>query len=223
MAAEKASSGVKKKDERIRNYASVVYPDSAPENWLDILKEKKVPIFVSPLHDKDINADGSPKKPHFHVMWLNEGKKSDDQAREFFAAVNAVGLEKVISLRGYARYLCHLDNPEKAQYSISDVVSLGGADYYGAISLVTDKYKAISEMKDFCERYDIVSFYLLDRYAQNYRSDWARVLADNSTLHMKEWLQSRKWSRDNHYMQIFDPETGEVVFDFGSSYENVKE
>ena len=59
----------KKKDERKRNYATLVYPDSAPENWQEILSELKVPVFISPLHDKDVNADGKPKKPHYHFFY----------------------------------------------------------------------------------------------------------------------------------------------------------
>lgn len=44
--------------ERTRNFATVVYPESAPENWERILEEHCVPAFISPLHDKDIDAEG---------------------------------------------------------------------------------------------------------------------------------------------------------------------
>ena len=37
---------------RFRNFATIVYPESAPEGWLDILDEECVEAFVSPLHDK---------------------------------------------------------------------------------------------------------------------------------------------------------------------------
>lgn len=192
--AEKKSTAKKKKDDRIRNYATVVYLDSAPENWLDILRESKVPIFISPYHDKDLNANGEPKKPHYHVMWLNEGKKSEEQAREFFSTFGGVGLEKVISVRGYARYLCHLDNPEKAQYSVDEVQCLGGADYFGSINLVTDKYKAIGEMIDYCVENQVYSYSNLLIYCRNERYDWFRVLCDNGTVVMKEFLKSLDWT-----------------------------
>ena len=42
---------------RTRNYATVVYPESAPENWLSILSDSHVPCFVSPLHDLDLNPN----------------------------------------------------------------------------------------------------------------------------------------------------------------------
>lgn len=200
---------------RYRNFSTVVYPESAPEKWMDILADQKIPAMVSPLHDKDINPGGEVKKPHHHVIFAFEGVKTLDQVEEIIKLIGGVGCEVIKSLRAYTRYLCHLDNPDKAQYSQEEVRTFGGIDYYQITELAIDKYKAIWEMKDFCERYDIVSFYLLDRYAQQYRPDWSRVLADTSTLHMKEWLMSRKWSRDMGMMVIVDPSTGEVAFDFG--------
>lgn len=45
----------KKKDSRTRNWSFIVYPESAPNNWREILQEEMTPFAVSPLHDKDIN------------------------------------------------------------------------------------------------------------------------------------------------------------------------
>lgn len=201
---------------RFRNFATVVYPESAPENWLELLGEQKVPVMVSPLHDKDKNPTGEDKKPHYHVLYAFEGVKTEEQVKQLVKEIGGTGLEIVKSLRAYARYLCHLDNPDKAQYNETDIRQFGGADYYSITELAVDKYKAIWEMKDFCEQYNINSFYLLDRYAQQYRPDWSRVLIGSSTLHMKEWLQSRKWSIDMGMVQIVDPATGEVAFDLGA-------
>ena len=39
----------------------VVYPESAPENWRTILDETFMRWVESPLHDKDVNADGEIK------------------------------------------------------------------------------------------------------------------------------------------------------------------
>lgn len=47
---------------RTRNYATVVYPESAPADWIRLLQEQCVPALISPLHDKDLNTDGTPKK-----------------------------------------------------------------------------------------------------------------------------------------------------------------
>ena len=47
-----------KEDTRSRLWVFVAYPESLPENWLDIIADWHVPCCISPLHDKDINADG---------------------------------------------------------------------------------------------------------------------------------------------------------------------
>lgn len=181
-------------DNRARNFATVVYPESAPSDWRDLLAAQFVPAFISPLHDRDINPGGEPKKPHYHVMVMFEGKKSEDQVRSLFELIGGVGLERVQSLRGYSRYLCHMDNPEKAQYSAEQVQQLCGADYVGAVGLVTDKYKAIGEMIDYCMENDIYSYAVLLQYARMERFDWFRVLCDNGTVVVREYLKSRSWT-----------------------------
>ena len=207
MAERKAS------DARKRNFATVIYPDSAPENWREILAGYFVPAFVSPLHDKDVNATGDPKKAHHHVMVMFEGKKSDEQVKTMFDSIGGVGLERVESLRGYARYLCHLDNPEKAQYNPSDVVSMNGSDYSYTIGIVADKYKAVREMIAFCKANQIVSYAELLEYASAEQDTWFRILCDSGTVVMKEYLKSVSWGmRTGSTAQPrVDPETGEVL------------
>ena len=205
------SKNQKSRDTRVRNFACVVYPDSAPDNWVSLVGECKTEAFISPLHDSDINPTGEPKKPHYHVLFMFEGKKSVEQVQSIFASFGGVGCEKVNSIRGYARYLCHLDNPEKAQYKPEEVKCFGGADYISVIGLAIDKYKALSEMGDFCEKYNVFSFYVLARYSSKYRADWYRVLCDCGSVYMREYLNSRKWSIENGQMTLTDPETGEVI------------
>lgn len=184
---------------RYRNFACVVYPDSAPVDWKEILSAHLIPTFISPLHDKDVNPNGEPKKPHYHVMLMYDGVKSPEQVAEVFSSFGGVGCEIVKSIRGYARYLCHLDNPEKAQYDQGDVVSLAGADYVSTIGLAIDKYKAIREMIDYCEEHNIISYAELLRYCMSDRFDWFRILCDNGTYVVKEYLKSREWERKAYY------------------------
>lgn len=78
---------------RTRNYATVVYPESAPIDWIRLLQEQCVPALISPLHDKDLNTDGTLKKEHFHVMILFDGVKTSEQAQEVFSVIGGVGIE----------------------------------------------------------------------------------------------------------------------------------
>ena len=175
---------------RTRNFATIVYPESAPENWKTILEEEMVPAFISPLHDKDVNPDGEIKKAHFHVILAFDTVKTLEQAQNIISKIGGVGCQPVVSLRGNARYLCHLDNPEKYQYSIDDVTCLCGADYSSTINLPTDKYKAIKEMMEFCRSEKVYIYSDLLDYSAINRSDWFRVLCDNGTMVMMTYLKS---------------------------------
>lgn len=133
-------------DERFRNYATVIYPESAPEDFKQIIADWHVPAFLSPLHDKDINPTGEAKKAHYHLLVMFAGKKTKESVKNLFDMVNGVGCEKVLSTDGYARYLCHLDNPEKCQYSRNDVAAFAGADYERMIERSADEDGAIKEL-----------------------------------------------------------------------------
>lgn len=182
---------------RTRIFATVVYPESAPENWQDILVSCVVPAFISPLHDRDINPTGESKKSHFHVMLMFDSVKTIEQAKDIFDLIGGVGCERVNSVRGYARYLCHLDNPDKAQYSVEDVRCLAGADYLDVIGLPIDRYKAIGEMIDFCYENRIFVYADLLMYARRERFDWFRILCDSGTVVMREYLKSFYWRLHN--------------------------
>ena len=101
---------------KTRYWTFVLYPDSAPDNWLDYLKDTHLPIAISPIHNKDINPDNTLKKPHYHVIVAFDGpttyKNIVDNFTDF---LNCPIPKRVMSLRGMYRYLCHLDNPEKFQ------------------------------------------------------------------------------------------------------------
>lgn len=180
-------------EKRTRNWATVVYPESAPDNWKIFLEEQHVPALISPLHDRDINADGTLKKEHYHIMLLFDGVKTREQAAEVFHIIGGVGAEPVKSARAYARYLTHMDNPEKAQYDSNEVITYSGANYNILTSLAADKYSAIGEMIDYCMENSIVSYAELLLFAKNNRQDWFRVLCDNGTVTLVQFLKSRYW------------------------------
>jgi len=179
---------------RTRNFATVVYPESAAENWQTVLSEFHVPAFISPLHNEDYNPDGEKKKEHYHVLIMYDGVKTVEQAMQIIESIGGVGCEKIGTLRGYARYLCHLDNPEKHQYNIDEVINIAGASYVDIIGLPTDKYIAIGEMIDFCADQNIYSYSDLLLYSRIHRNDWFRTLCDNGTVVMREFLQSKYWT-----------------------------
>lgn len=168
---------------RYRDFATVVYPESAPENWKQILEDLKIQALISPLHDKDKNPTGEDKKPHYHVYIMFEGPKSKEQAVNIFNQVGGVGCEIVNSRRGMARYLTHEDNPDKYKYSKEDVVCLGGVDYWEIINLPSDKYALIGDIIDFVIESKISNIIDLFKYTREMGLyDWYRVIIDNTYL-----------------------------------------
>lgn len=177
------------KIQRTRNYACIVYPESAPVGWLAQLQDLHIDFAVSPLHDKDINPYGELKKPHYHVMLMYDSVKTKVQAIESISSFGGVGCERINAIRNYARYLCHLDNPEKWKYKESDVIT-SGVDYYDLISLPSDKYGIIRDMMHYCYEHCIIHYCDLLDYASKEHDDWFRILCDSGTLVMKEFMRS---------------------------------
>ena len=46
----------------------LVYPDSAVDGWVDILRNQGLHCAISPIHNKDTDDDGKLLKPHYHVL-----------------------------------------------------------------------------------------------------------------------------------------------------------
>src|SRR5699024_8223215 len=88
----------KNKNQRTRNWSIIVYPESAPENWIDILQKEYVKMVVSPLHDKDVNPDDTLKKAHYHVLFMFDGVKSYNQVKSILDSFNPQ-YRKLLALR----------------------------------------------------------------------------------------------------------------------------
>ena len=94
---------------------------------ISTLDDLHIEYAISPLHDSDINADGTKKKPHYHVGLFFDGKKSYTQILEITQKLHCPNPQKTASGKGLLRYMKHLDNPEKYQYQ-GDIEVHGGLD-----------------------------------------------------------------------------------------------
>lgn len=209
MSERKSSST---KDDRTRNWTFVAYPESAPQNWRDILDDEHIQWIESPLHDKDINADGEAKKPHWHILVMFEGKKSFEQVKELTEKIHATIPQKCASAKGLVRYMAHLDNPEKVQYDRGSIIGHGGADVSEYLKPTSSsRYQLISEMRQWINETDCVEFCdLFDYAAENHFDDWFPLLCDNSAYIMGEFIKSRR-NRSSPKQVFIDRETGEIV------------
>lgn len=141
-------------DDRIRQqglwWSCIVYPDSAPENWLQTLQATGMQIAVSPLHDKDTWNHDSPemvnpvtgeiipkgarykvgdrKKAHWHVIVKCDKKCSWREMNALLQKIlHCPYIQKCRSLRNAYDYFLHINNPEKYQgYFKDEIIKMNG-------------------------------------------------------------------------------------------------
>lgn len=188
----------KKKDERSKNWTCIIYPESVLENWKDIIEEQHIEWVESPLHDKDLYADGTPKKAHQHILLCFSSNKSNEQIAEFTASFNGTIPQPCRNLKGMVRYFAHMDSPEKAQYDIKDIIAHGGMsiDSYLSIGKI-DRHAILKDMISYIRENHVTNFSDFTNYCMTEKYDaWFSLLCDNSTILIKEiikseWLKSK--------------------------------
>ena len=179
---------------RTRNWTFVVYPESVVENWRDILDGEYVQWIESPLHDKDVDPNGEIKKSHWHVLIMFESVKTYEQVLAITTKINATIPQKCNAVKGLVRYMAHLDNPEKFQYSKSEIIGHGGADVMELLKPnSSDRYALIREMLEFIDENNFIEFKDLMNYAMRERfDDWFPLLCDNSAYVVQQYLKSNR-------------------------------
>lgn len=200
---------MEKKDSRCRNWTIIVYPESAPENWREVLDEEHIEWVESPLHDKDINATGETKKEHYHILLLFGGVKSYDQVLEFVKPLNCPIPTRCHNAKALVRYMAHLDNPDKAQYNILDIKAHGGVDVAELLRpSSSERYTIIKEMLEFVKENSIIEFQDLIDYSYNFHfDDWFPLLCDNSAFIIVNYIKSCR----HREKQNIDFSTGERI------------
>lgn len=181
-----------------RNWAFVVYPESAPEDWIEQLEQRGVVGAISPLHDRDLNATGEPKKAHWHVIVTYEGPTAQSIVERLTELLNAPKPIPLEQFRGYYRYLTHKDNPEKAQYDEKDIQTLNGFDIHDFVEMtkseVNAKIRIIQKMireLNFLEYAD-----LLDYLQDNEELADEYDVAINHTILLNTYIKSRRYKRE---------------------------
>ena len=187
--AEKKST-----DNRTRTWSFVLYEDSAPENWRDVLDDMHIEWIESPWHDKDVNANGEPKKKHKHILLLFQGKKSYEQIKEITDELQQPIPQRCHNAKALVRYMAHMDNPEKAQYNPSDIVAHGGVDLADMLRpSSSERYTLIRDMIDYIRSAAVTEFQdLMDYAAAEHFDDWFPLLCDNSAYVIGQYIKSQR-------------------------------
>lgn len=176
-----------------RAWAFVLYPESAPSDWLDLLTQKGVPFCVSPLHDKDVNPTGEIKKSHYHIILNYSGPTTFNSVQDLTSSLGQPIPVPLEQITGYFRYLTHKDNPEKYQYSESDIRCYNGFDPLDFNDLTKSQVnQLIYTIQDIIRDNDFIEYSdLLDYlYDNNYKN--AFDVASSHTILFNTYLSSRR-------------------------------
>ena len=182
-----------KKSIKKRNWAFVLYPESAPEDWFDRLKQSGLMGAISPLHDKDVNADGEPKKAHYHIILVYGNTTTFNNVKSLTDSLNQPIPQALEQIRGYYRYLTHKDNPEKYQYSDSDIVTFGGFDISDFVEMTKSEVtKYIKEIHAFVRDNNITEYSDLCDMLIDAGLEELYEVAINHTLFVNSYISSRR-------------------------------
>ena len=192
----------KKKIEKYRDYTFLLYPESCDKNWSKTLSEFRQPMFYI-LHDKDYviheNGEIEQKKPHYHVHIMFDNPRTPNTILDLILRCGGNPyIEKVRSRRGCARYLTHMDDPDKFQYSFSEVHALCGADYSkvtkSASERENDRVTMIIEILEFIDENQIHIYSDLIKYSAKNKPEWISLLFSYTCQIVKDYIRSEAFA-----------------------------
>ena len=183
------------RNSRRRNWTFVGYPeDSLPEDYASILSDELHLCWCeSPVHDADLNGDGSEKKKHIHFIVSFEGNKSFEQIQEITDRLNCPIPQLCRNVCSMVRYMIHLDNPDKHQYKKEEILVHGGFSLEGYFTRSqTENRDILKEILKYCVDNGITEFCdLVEAVFQMDNNDWIDIITCRNTMFLSAYLKSR--------------------------------
>ena len=130
-----------------------------------------------------------------HLMLFFDSVKTDKQINDVIESVGGVGREKIFSNKGYARYLCHLDEKNKQKYNIDDVFEFADIRHYkDYIEGENGKDNKLVELFHIIKEYNIIEWCDLIDYALEYDVELLKTIRDNAYV-LREYMKSKYFSK----------------------------
>ena len=176
-----------------RNWTFLVYPESAPADWVKKLQETGLQAAISPLHDKDIDPDGQPKKAHYHVIVCYSGPTSYNVVLSLTQSLGQPIPKPLEQVRGMYRYFTHMDNPDKFQYNAADISTLNGFNIMDFVDMTRSEVLKIKlDLQAFIRSSNITEYAdLMDNLQDGSNMDWYDVASSN-TFFFEKYISSRR-------------------------------
>lgn len=190
----KENNKTTKKELRSNKWTFLLYQDSTPENYIDILEEMMIPYILSPWHDKDIDKKTNEvKKPHKHGALFFESLKSYSQVSSLLTEKlnTPAHIEMVHSPIGMLNYFTHATNPEKTAYNTEDIEYGAGFDINKFLA-DQNSDKAVADIIDIIEGNNFKEFRDLVEYLKINNNAYLNIVA-NKTYFFSKYLDSRRY------------------------------
>lgn len=177
-----------------RYWTCIVYTEDVPD-IVERLSSLCVRALLSPVHHSINVDDCTERKEHRHLIVFFDGPVPVQ------TLINSVGLQLGISphlwqrvndIVSYARYLIHLDQPDKEQFpdGYKSVLSFGGVDYVGLIERSADVCQIVADMQDWVKANHCYYFNELMDYAKACEPLWYRALIKSQRENMWRYIVS---------------------------------
>lgn len=186
---------MKLSNQKGRSWAFVMYPESMPSNWFELLEQTGLPFAISPLHDKDLDPTGEVKKSHYHVICYYDNTTTKKNVKENVTdLVNGTIPIKLESMRGMYRYHLHLDNPDKYQYDDRDRTFINCFEISKVSELTsTEVNKILKDLQSLIYDNDITEYSsLMDLLLGDDLNNMYDV-ASRHTMFLNTYITSRRY------------------------------
>lgn len=186
-------------------FCCILYPDSVSydtDNVIKALAVEHLTFALSPIHDRDIDDDGSLKKAHYHLLLSYPSATTLNNIRGWFKICGLPDCE-LHSVRvcasgvGYFRYLTHKDNPEKAQYDDNDIRVFNDSDeiFKKFSKTASDRIDDLIRIFKIVDELNTISFHSLIQYLMFNERDLFKLVTSSSALAIcvKEYQRSLEY------------------------------
>lgn len=198
-----------------RDWTFIVYPESAPKNWRNILNDTHMAWVESPLHNKDKNPDGTIKKFHWHVLLKADGPITFTAVKDIIEPLNTPIPQKVRSVKGMIRYFAHLDNPEKHQYNLNDIVPHNGAEISNFLKpSANQNLSYVKDIFKFIKKKEIDNYVdFLDYCLQTDNDNWFDIAINHNTLAINKMLDAmwQKKQKNNDHVHLTNIDKAKIM------------
>lgn len=186
-------------------FCAVLYPDSKTydtDNVIKSLAKEHLTFAVSPIHNSDVDDNGSPKKAHFHLLLSYSSATTLTNIRGWFKACGMLDSDLhtvcvCASGVGYYRYLTHKDNPEKAQYNDNDIRVFNDFDgiFEKFANTEIDKIEKRVRIFQIVDKLNTISFHYLLQYLMLNERDLFKMVTSSTALAVcvKEYQRSLEY------------------------------